>query len=673
MKLNLHLIIVGENTIENLSCEDETTHKSGSATSKSTKKSHSTTSTVTQSNSVETVCKDSKCEDTDILTQRPQLQISNNDIHNIIPESFQKEDFKNFCATKKKRKVDRKDHKHCKTRSKHLKCDENESLHCTNQKLEENFIENDYKLQSHEENGKVVGNIESSLNGSSNGSCTESSSKWNSNLQEELPIESKERIATIHLDTGCKGGEKSNKETKLNHITELFVAQQHNPSIEIRKGYDSIELQAKRAESKDEVVAIEPKEELNTDDKEETDVTKFPFKPQIFDRMRISLVKKRKKRESKKKRKKQEEITREAQEEICIDKNNGRSTFFNKLRLGKKKEAHGEKTEVTKEKTSNLQTPPEIETTNDNVNSFMKKGAKSWIKGIKSKKEKEQESKEQMQKQHKKEEKEKKKKEDKKRKLKERYEKLMSKQSLANFDLTNEFSLQCYGERKERVEQIDSSRSSSSLKGSFGKGSLKHADCLDMDYAKSRERATSTAWVDASVAKNSIDDGKANRITTLFAAKEHNSAIENSRRNSLSELTTMENGCKANRAVKKMNEDTQKNNNYMDRERMKRIVEMFAAKEHNAALLKSRASKANGLNTMGNGHKPDGNEVIELNHNFSKNDDTDSKLRSVVGYTKTPLETTEHENYSKAVSKQNNVQKQRLKKYAMQLTVVDTC
>ena len=119
--------------------------------------------------------------------------------------------------------------------------------------------------------------------------------------------------------------------------------------------------------------------------------------------------------------------------------------------------------------------------------------------------------------------------------------------------------------------------------------------------------------------------------------------------------------------------NTENNNNYMDEERMKRIAELFAAKEHNAAVLKSRANKANGLSATGNGPKPDSEEVIELDQYDSSNDGGKSETRSVIGCAKTSLETTEHQSHPNVVSTTHCAQKQRMTKYAMRIAEVDTC
>ena len=374
------------------------------------------------------------------------------------------------------------------------------------------------------------------------------------------------------------------------------------------------------------------------------------------------------KRESKKEEKRKEEITSSTGRVICSDKKNGRRIIFNKLRLGKKKEAHEEQTEEKVETKSNLQMPSEMKIAKDSVKSLMKKGVKSKIKWKDSKEE--EEDKEQMDKQQKKEEKERRKKEDKKRKLQKRYDRVMMEQELEAFEVSRERYFQSYREQEKRFEKLESSGSSSLSNGRFVKGFLKNADVEDRDSAKARGRTVSIAWDDASVVGNNNIDY---RITKLSRAKEVNSAIQNSRRGKLSELKTTENGCKAKQDNKKVADNTRNNNNYMDEEKMRRIVEMFAAKEHNAAFLKSRASKANGINTTGTEHKPDGIEVIELNHNDSKNDDTDSEIRRVVGYTKTPSQTTESENYNQVESTQHNAQEQRMENYSMRISEVDTC
>ena len=113
-------------------------------------------------------------------------------------------------------------------------------------------------------------------------------------------------------------------------------------------------------------------------------------------------------------------------------------------------------------------------------------------------------------------------------------------------------------------------------------------------------------------------------------------------------------------------------NNHMDEERMKRIAELFAAKEHNAALLRSRANKANGLNATENGPKPGSGEAIVLNHNDSKNDGAKSETRSVIGCAKTSLQTTEHQNHPNVVLTTHCAQKQRMTTYTMCIAEVDT-
>ena len=664
--LNLHLIFVGEHVIDRFSWKDETTRKSESATTDSTKNSHSTSSTVTQSGALKKFSnEDFYCEDIEIVRKDTRIQLNNNKIQNIVHESYQKEDFKSVCvAERKRKKVDKKDHQIYRGLSKHLKCNRNENLPCTTQKLEGTFIQKDDKLQNHEENNKIMGNEEQYLNGASNGSCRESA-----NVEDALLLESKERVAAAHLDTGCEGGKESNKTTKPSHITEIFAAKQHNSLLESRRECHLIESRAKEDESKDKLADSRSKDGLNVDDKEQTDVTKLPLKPQIFDRMRISLVKRRKKRGSeieKKKKKETVESTREG--ETCNNKK-GRSKIFSKLRFGKKKEADEEQTEGIVETKDSLKMPSE----KDSVKDLMKKGAKSMMKRKKSKNDKEEDNKEQLQKQHKKEEKEKRKKEDKKRKLKERYERVMSKQKLENLEFSTEYYSKCYGEKGKRVEKLESSGSNSSSGDSCSEGSVKHTESEAKDYARSRDRAVSIAWDDASVSKNSIDDGKANRITALFAAKEHNSAIENNRRSSLSEPTTIEDRCKEKEDSKIVAENTQNNNNYIDEERMKRIVELFAAKEHNAAILKSRAKKANGLNATGNGPKPDSEEVIQLDQNGSRNDGTQRKTRRVVRCAKTPLQKTDHQKNPHVVSTSHSAQNQSMKKLVMRITDVDTC
>ena len=280
----------------------------------------------------------------------------------------------------------------------------------------------------------------------------------------------------------------------------------------------------------------------------------------------------------------------------------------------------------------------EMRIAKDSVKSLMKKAAKSKIKWIKSKEEKEQDNKQQVEKQQKKEEKEKRKREDKKRKLKERYEQVMMKQMLEEIEV-----------------------------------SMKNANVEDRGYATPRKRTVSVAWDDTHVGNNSINEANTSRNATLFGVKDLHSANQNSRRGSLRELKTMDNGCKANGDIKEVTKNTQNSKNYMDEERLKRIAELFAAKEHNAAVLRSRASKANGLNTTGNGPKPESGEAIELNHNDSSNDGTDGGRTSVVRYTKTPLQTTEYQNHPNAVSSLHSMQKERMKKYPMRITEVDTC
>ena len=336
-------------------------------------------------------------------------------------------------------------------------------------------------------------------------------------------------------------------------------------------------------------------------------------------------------------------------------------------------EAHRKDTQEKLETKSTLQMPPEMKTVKDSVKSLIKKGARSKIRWTKSKDEKEHDNKIPMDKQQKKEEKEKRILEDKKRKLQERYELVMMKQGLEEIEVSRERYFQSYREREKRFDISEVPANRSSTKGLFIEGLLKNADVRDTNSTNPRRRTVSISCDNKSLGNDNINEAKANRITKLFDVSELNSAIENSRRDNLSELTKRENGCKARQDIKKVTENTQKNNNNMDEARKRRIVAMFAAKEHNAALLKSRASKANGLNTTGNEHKPDGNEVIELNHNDSKNNGIDSEIRSVVGYTKTPLHTTEHENYNKVVSKQQNAQEQRMKKYTMRITEVDIC
>ena len=220
--------------------------------------------------------------------------------------------------------------------------------------------------------------------------------------------------------------------------------------------------------------------------------------------------------------------------------------------------------------------------------------------GSRCKEEKEQDSREQIDKQQKKEEKERRKKEDKKRKLQKRYERVMMEQELEEIDVPRERYFQSYREREKRFEKLESSGSSSSSNGRFAEGLLKNADITEGDSEKPRRRAVSIAWDDTSVGNNNIDKAKASRITKLFCTKELKSAIQGSRRGNLNELKTIENGCKAKQDYWKVTDNTQRNSNGMDEERMMRIVEMFAAKEHNAAVLKGRASKANARNSMGN-------------------------------------------------------------------------
>ena len=616
-KLSLHLIFVGEHVTDHFSCkDDETTRKSESATTNSTKNSHSTASTVTQGGALEKFSnEDFYCEDNEVLKQDTRMQLNNNRIQNMVKDRCEKEDFKTFCVAEKKR--------------------------------------------------KIVGNEEQNLNGASNGSCPESA-----NVEDALLIESKKRVAAAHLDTGCEGGKESKKKTKPNHITELFAAKQHNSLITSRREYGSIESRAKEDESKDELADFQTKEELNIDDKEQTNVMKLPLNPQIFDRMRISLVKRRKKRESeieKKKKKETEESRTEG--EICNDKKKSRSKILSKLRFGKKKEDHEERRGGIVETKDSLKMPSEKES----EKRLMKKGAKSMMKRKKSKNGKEEDNKEQLQKQQKKEEKENKKKEDKKRKLKERYERVMSKQRLENLEFSTDYYSKCYGEKGKRVEKLESSVSTSSSGGSCSENSAKHTEGEAKDYAQSRERAVSIAWDDTSVSKNSIDDGKANRITALFAAKEHNFAIENNRRSSLSEQTTIKDGCKEKEVSKIAAENAQNNNDYIDEQRMKRIVELFAAKEHNAAILKSRANKANGQTATGNGPKPDSEDVIQHDHNGSGNDGIQRKTRRVVRCPKTPLQKEGHQKHPHVISTSHSAQIQSMKKLSMRITEVDTC
>ena len=254
------------------------------------------------------------------------------------------------------------------------------------------------------------------------------------------------------------------------------------------------------------------------------------------------------------------------------------------------KEAHGVQTEEKVEAKSNLQMPSEMKIVQHSVKSLMKKGAKSKIKGRKAKEEKEQDSKEQMDKQKKKEEKEKRKMEDKKRKLKERYERVMMTQGLGDIKVSRESYFQSYKEHEKRIEILELSSN-----GRCEEDLLKNANVKDRDSAKPKRRTVSIAWDGASVGNNNIDGVKTSRITTPFVVKEAKSANQYSRRANLSELKTMENECKAKQDNKKVTEHTQNSKNCMDEERMKRIVELFAAKEYNAAMLKNRANQANGL------------------------------------------------------------------------------
>ena len=264
------------------------------------------------------------------------------------------------------------------------------------------------------------------------------------------------------------------------------------------------------------------------------------------------------------------------------------------------KEDYGGRAKEEVEIKNNLQIPLEMKIVKDSVKSLMKRGIQSKIKGRKSKEEKEQDNKEQIDKQRKKEENERRKKEDKKRKLHKRYERVMMEQELEEIDVSGERYLQSYREREKRFEKLESSGRSSSSNGRFVEGLLTNADITEGDSEKPRRRAVSIAWDDTSVGNNNINGAKASRMTKLLCTNELKSAIEGSRRSSLNALKTMKNGCKAKQDYWKVTDNTQRNSNCMDEERMKRIVEMFAAKEHNAAVLKGRSSKANAQNSMGN-------------------------------------------------------------------------
>ena len=277
----------------------------------------------------------------------------------------------------------------------------------------------------------------------------------------------------------------------------------------------------------------------------------------------------------------------------------------------------------------------EMRIAKDSVKSLMKKGAKSKIKWIKSKEEKEQDNKQQVEKQQKKEEKEKRKREDKKRKLKERYEQVMMKQMLEEIEV-----------------------------------SMKNANVEDRGYATPRKRTVSVAWDDTHVGNNSISEGNMSRNTTLFDVKELHSP---NRRGSLRELKTMDNGCKTKLDSKKVTENSQDNNKCMNEERLKRIVELFARKEINAASLKSRANKANGLTATGNGPKPDSEEMNELDHDDTNDESSAIERENAVGYTKIPLHTKEYENHPNAVSTLHSAQKQGIEMYTMCITDIDTC
>ena len=310
------------------------------------------------------------------------------------------------------------------------------------------------------------------------------------------------------------------------------------------------------------------------------------------------------KREKKKEEKRKEEITSTTGRGIFSDKKDGMSTILNKLRLRKLKDAYEERAKEKVELINNLQMPLEMKIVKDSVKSLMKRGFKSKIRGRKSKEEREQDNKEQIDKQQKKEEKERRKKEDKKRKLQKRYERVMMEQELEEIHVSRERYFQSYREREKRFEKLESSGSSSSSNGRFAEGLLKNADITEGDSEKPRRKSVSIAWDDTSVVNNNIDKAKASRITNLFRAKELKYTIEGSRRGNINALKTIENGCKAKQDCWKVTDNTQRNSNGMDEERMKRIVEMFAAKEHNAAVLKGRSSKAITQNSMGNVASP---------------------------------------------------------------------
>ena len=264
------------------------------------------------------------------------------------------------------------------------------------------------------------------------------------------------------------------------------------------------------------------------------------------------------------------------------------------------KQAYEERAKEKMEIKNNLQMSLEMKIVKDSVKSLMKRGIQSKIKGRKSKEEKEQDSREQIDKQQKKEEKERRKKEDKKRKLQKRYERVMMEQELEEIDVSRERYFQSYREREKRFDKLESSGRSSSSNGRFAEGLLKNADITQGDSEKPRRETVSIAWDDTSVGNNNINEAQASRITKLFCTKELKSAIEGSRRGNLNALMTIENGCKAKQDCWKVTDNTQRNSNCMDEERMMRIVDMFAAKEHNAAVLKGRSSKANAQNSMGN-------------------------------------------------------------------------